>query len=168
VYGEPEEAVMGVVVARLKERAEEAERQAARLRKMVELVDEWGEEGLAELAALIAPGETNGNGHSTAINGDSLKDVTNEPRGRAAVRIIVRRRPGPWTMQQLRAEMEREGWFTSASGLEAAVKRLCKENGEGRRLGRGRYVFPADYGEEVTNEMYANGVRDAALIATAQ
>jgi hypothetical protein len=30
--------------------------------------------------------------------------------------------------------------------LEAAAKRLCDENREGRRIGKGRYVFPADHG----------------------
>ena len=44
--------------------------------------------------------------------------------------------------------MLRRGWFTSDNGLEAAAKRLCDFNGEGRRVGKGRYVFPANHGEE--------------------
>jgi hypothetical protein len=122
---------------------------------MVELANELGEDGLAELVALLGPAEvTNGNGHG------SVK--SQEPRGREAVRRIVARRPGIWTMAELRAEMEREGWFTSATGLEAAVKRLIDVNGEGRRIGKGRYLFPADHREEVAIESEPSG---AAMIA---
>jgi hypothetical protein len=134
-------------LARLQEQAAEATRQAERLNKMVELARELGDEGLAELVALVGPqaGKTNrnGNGHTPV--------ATDAPRGREAVRRIVRERPGIWTLADLRAEMEKRGWFTSRSGLEAAAKRLCDVNGEGRRLGPGRYMFPADH-EEVKRE----------------
>jgi hypothetical protein len=134
---------MSGAIAELESRADEAERQAARLRKMVDLARELGDEGLSELVSLLSTPDTNGgNG-----NGHGAEDA-DVPRGRAAVRIIVRERPGIWTLSELRAEMERRGWFTSAKGLEAAAKRLCDVNGEGRRLGRGRYVFPANHGEE--------------------
>lgn len=146
---------MGAVVTHLRERAEEAAQQAERLRKMVALADELGEEGLAELAALIAPGETNGNGNGTV---DTATATPATPKGREAVRIIVARRPGIWTLQDLRAEMEREGWFTSRAGLEAAVKRLCTVNREGQRIGAGRYVFPANHGEEDAIESLPSGV----------
>lgn len=150
---------MSPTAVTLRERAEEAQRRAARLAKLADFAEEVGEEGLAELVALIAPGETNGNGHATTTNGATTKP--DGPRGREAVRIIVRRRPGIWTMQQLRAEMEREGWYTSPSGLEAAVKRLCDVNGEGKRVGKGRYVFPANHGEEAARATTAS---DGAVI----
>jgi hypothetical protein len=59
----------------------------------------------------------------------------------------VAERPGIWTLTEIRAEMEARGWFTTYKGMEAAVKRLCKVDREGRGLGGGRYVFPADYTE---------------------
>lgn len=137
-----------VMVDRLRQQAEEAQRQADRLKKMLELASELGDEGLSELVSLLAPqgAQANGNGNGNGHAPTTAK--ARAPRGRDAVRLIVRRRPGIWTLTELRAEMEREGWFTSATGLEAAAKRLCDINGEGRRAGRGRYVFPADYGEE--------------------
>jgi hypothetical protein len=145
------------VVETLEQRAEAAEQQAVRLRKMVDLARDLGEQGLAELVALIAAepsvvdGGANGNSHSPKRRVDG-------PRGREAVRIIVRERPGVWTLKELRAEMETRGWFTSASGLEAAVKRLCSLNGEGKRDGHGRYVFPANHGEEGAIESERSGV----------
>jgi hypothetical protein len=138
----------------LAQRANEATRQAERLTRMVELANELGEDGLAELVALLGPAETsndNGNGNG---NGHADPEI---PRGREAVRIIVRDRPGVWTLAALRTEMEVRGWFTSASGLEAAAKRLCDVNGEGRRIGRGRYVFPRDHGEEDAIESEPSG-----------
>src|SRR3954466_7001992 len=95
----------------LQQRAAEATRQAERLTKMVELAHELGEEGLSELVALIGPaeqGHANGNG-----NGDGHGPDPAVPRGREAVRRIVGERPGIWTLMELRAEMERRGWFTS-------------------------------------------------------
>jgi hypothetical protein len=142
---------VGAVVARLKERAEEAERQAARLRKMVDLAAELGEEGLAELAALIGSADTNGNGYTKGTgsgNGIGRSEKLTLVRGREAVRRVVQERPGIWTLAELRAELTNRGWFTTSKGLEAAAKRLCDSNGEGRRLGPGRYVFPANHGEE--------------------
>jgi hypothetical protein len=147
---------MSAVVARLKKSAEEAAQRAERLQRMVQLVDALGEEGLAELVAFAAD-EQGGNGHSET-NGNGAKPAPEGPRGRAAVRIIVRERPGIWTLKELRAEMEQRGWFTSASGLEAAVKRLCAVNREGRRVGTGRYAFPANYGEEDAIESDRSGV----------
>ena len=41
--------------------------------------------------------------------------------------------------------------------MEAAAKRLCKVNLEGRHVGKGRYVFPADYREEGVFESDASG-----------
>lgn len=142
------------VLDRIEQQAQEAAETAARMEKMATVVRELGEDGLAELVALInatapANGNGNGNGH-TAI----AKRV---PKGREAVRRIVRERPGIWTYQELRAAMQREGWFTTDSGLEAAAKRLCDFNGEGRRIGKGRYVFPANYGEEDAIESDPSG-----------
>jgi hypothetical protein len=143
----------------LEREAEEAEQLAARRRKMVELARELGDQGLSELVALIGsdgPTATNGNGHKA-------KKRPGIPRGREAVRVLVRERPGLWTLSELRAEMESRGWFTTAKGLEAAAKRLCDIDGEGRRLGRGRYVFPANHGEEDAIESDRS---DAAMIAS--
>jgi hypothetical protein len=136
------------VAAMIRERAEAARDEAARLTKIEELVNELGDDGLAHLLALVgSDGSHNGNGK----NGDASGEPR-APRGREAVRRIVQERPGVWTLADLRAVMEQRGWFTSAKGLEVAVKRLCDSNGEGRRIGRGRYVFPANHGEEVANE----------------
>jgi len=157
------------VLTRLEQQAEEATNKAARLNRMVEIARELGEDGLSELAEWISAesvaATTNGNGH---VNGNGNGVVASgSPRGRKAVRIIVRKRPGIWTYQELRAEMQQREWFTTDSGLEAAAKRLC-DSGEGRRLSKGQYVFPANHGEEDIDEMFADGVRDVALIATAQ
>ena len=149
------------VLERLERQAEEASRQADRLTKAAALARELGEDGLQDLLAILAeeqPPNSNGNGNGNG-NGHPPK-IENEPRGREAVRRIVRERPGVWTLTELRAEMEKRGWFTTATGLEAAAKRLCEINKEGKRDGRGRYVFPSNYGEEVTGEASANGVSD--------
>ena len=151
---------MGSVIEQLEARAEEAVRQADRLKKMVELARELGDEGLAELAVLIAPAETNGhtNGNGNG-NGHAARVKPDGPRGRAAVRLIVKDRPGLWTLKDLRAEMEQNGWFTSTKGLDVAVKRLC-DNGEARWVAKGQYEFPAN-GKEGTIESDAS---DGALI----
>jgi hypothetical protein len=150
---------MSDVLAKLEREAEEATRLAERRKKIVELARALGDDGLSELVALIGPdASTNGNG-----NGNGHKADPDAPRGRKALRIIVRERPGVWTLSALRTEMEVRGWFTSASGLEAAAKRLCDVNGEGRRIGRGRYVFPANHGEEDAIESDRS---DAAMIAS--
>lgn len=131
------------VLARLEREAEEAATKAARLNRIVDLARELGEDGLSELVEwMSAEAETtngNGNGHGAAVAGAL--------RGRKAVRAIVDERPGVWLYQDLRAEMVRREWFTTDSGLEAAVKRLC-DSGAGRRLSKGRYAFPANHGEE--------------------
>ncbi len=143
---------MGSVVERLRHEADEAERRAAQLRRMIELVTELGEDGLAELAALASE-TTNGNGNATARqNGNGHKGVSRQstpeaPRGREAIRRIVKDRPGVWTLAELQAAMRENGWFTSARGVEVAVIRMT-HHGEARRDGRGRYVFPANHGEE--------------------
>jgi hypothetical protein len=155
---------MGAAIARLEQQAEEAARHAERLEKMLALARELGDEGVSEMVALLAPTEGNGkNG-----NGHAAKAKTNKTRGRDAIRVIVAKRPGIWTFAQLKTEMVREGWFVSDTGLEAAAKRLCDLNGEGRRIGKGRYVFPADHGEEVTDEEAANDAGGVALTAMAQ
>ncbi|MGH3020697.1 MAG: hypothetical protein ACRDNR_11130 [Gaiellaceae bacterium] len=136
------------VLSRLEQRAAEASRRAERLDKMVTLARELGDDGLAELVELLGAPDAVANGNG---NGHTTKSTPDAPRGRDAVRRIVRKRPGIWTLTELRAEMIERGWFTSQSGLEAAAKRLCEINGEGRRLGSGRYMFPADH-EEVERE----------------
>ena len=151
---------MSSPVATLRARAEDAERQAERFREMAEFAEKLGEEGIAEFVSMIeASGiPTNGNG-----NGNGHVHETNEkvPRGREAVRLIVSERPGIWTLKELRAEMERRRWFTSRKGLEVAAARLCDIHGEGRRIGRGRYVFPANHGQGVAGE---SELSDGAMI----
>jgi hypothetical protein len=134
-------------VATLRERAEDAERKAERFRQMAEFAEKLGEEGIAEFVSMIeASGiPTNGNGKSH----DSDEKI---PRGREAVRQIVSERPGIWTLKDLRAEMERRQWFTSRKGLEVAAHRLCVD-GEGKRIGRGRYLFPAEDGDVIGKEV---------------
>jgi hypothetical protein len=152
---------MGAVIERLEKQAEEAARHAERLEKMLALARELGDEGVSEMVALLTPDQPtpmNGNG-----KGHATKSKTEEPRGRDAVRIIVARRPGIWTFAELKDAMVRESWFVSDSGLEAAAKRLCDLNGEGRRIGKGRYVFPANHGEEGAIESDRSG---AAMIAS--
>jgi hypothetical protein len=148
------------LLVRLETSAAEAEQLAERRRKMVEMARELGDDGIRELMALIdadepLTAEQNGNGHP--------KPGPTIPRGREAVRQIVRERPGRWTLGQLRDEMVARGWFTTAKGLEAAAKRLCDIDGEGRWLGRGQYVFPADHGKEGAIESDRS---DAAMIAS--
>jgi hypothetical protein len=138
------------VLERLKHQHVEASRQADRLAKMVELAEELGDDGLAELVALLGSeeprnGHANGHGNNKPGRSRTITSKKKAPRGRDAVRRIVRTRPGIWTLTELRSEMQKRGWYTSASGLEAAAKRLCEVNREGRRLGPGRYIFPADY-----------------------
>ncbi len=145
-------------LATLEREAEAAERRAVALRKFLEVARELGEEGLAEVVALVSPPQANGDGHSKS-NGQKPEPL--QPSGRAAIRIIVKERPGIWTLADLRQAMIDREWFTSDKGVEAAASRLCRLNHEGRRIGPGRYVFPADYGEEDTSEMTPS---DGAMI----
>lgn len=64
-------------------------------------------------------------------------------RGRKAVLAIMRERPGVWPVSEVKEQMIRHGWPYSASGVEAACKRLAAE-GAITRLGRGLYKFGAD------------------------
>jgi hypothetical protein len=131
---------VSVNVASLEERAQAAERKAAQLRRVVELVGELGEEGLRELLAVVEPeGERATNGHARAPYVPPPKN----PRGREALRLIVADRPGMWTMAELKDEMHRRGWFASDKGVEVAAVRLVTA-GEWKRDGKGRYVAPAD------------------------
>lgn len=131
-------------LATLEREAEAAERRAVALRKFLEVARDLGDEGLAEVLSLVAPKEAvppNGEGHTNSHT------ETDKPTGRAALRIIVMERPGIWTLTELRREMIARGWHTSDKAIEAAAARLARLDGEGRRIGKGRYVFPANYGE---------------------
>jgi hypothetical protein len=151
---------VSAVLERLERIAEDSARAAERAQRVVELAREIGEDGLSELFALMNEDEPNGNGHSPK-NGNGIVKPDG-PRGREAVRQIVRDRPGIWTLAEIRAEMQEKGWFTTQKGLDAAVKRLCRLDHEGRSLGSGRYVFPADFtGEGVNDE---SDPSDGALI----
>ncbi|SRR6266545_5711066 len=111
------------------------ENRAAALRKIAEVAEELGADGLSEITALLFDGGQLESSKQPAL------------RGREALRAIIRETPGIWTLEALRAEMKRRGWYTSDKGVEAAAARLCRSR-EGRRVGKGRYVFPADYGRE--------------------
>jgi hypothetical protein len=135
-------------LAKLTREMEAAERRAALLRKQIEIVREVGVEGVADMLGLKVTTNGNGNGHAKPTNGTGAETAgtvpvaveEKTPRGREAVRIIVRERPGVWTLQRLRAEMKRRGWFTSNKAVEVAVTRLMAL-GECRRVGKGRYDF---------------------------
>ena len=73
-----------------------------------------------------------------AVDNGQLEDG---PRGREAVRIITRERPGIWPLKDLAAEMVRRGWAKNSKSVEVAVHRLAN-NGECRRVGIGVYEFP--------------------------
>ncbi len=134
---------MGIVTG-LEQQAEDREREASALRKLAEATRDLGEE---RVAAILAP-LLNGNGNGHAGQGFVLPPPVlapsepreGLPRGREAVRLIVRERPGVWALSDLRAEMKRRGWFTSNKGLDVAVTRLAA-SGEARRVGKGRYEF---------------------------
>lgn len=123
-------------IANLEREAEAAERRAVALRRFVEVARDLGNEGLAEVMGLLSE-RANGNGRANGSPGQS----PDKPAGRAAIRIIVRERPGVWTLDELKAEMKLRDWFTSDKGVEAAVSRLCRVNQEGKRLGKGRVKF---------------------------
>lgn len=121
----------------LAHRAEALEREAAAVRKLIEAAEQLGDE---QVVALFTRTNGNGNGHT---NGNGHIEVPEDaPRGREAIRVIVREKPGVWTLANLRAELQRRGWFTSNKGVDVAVTRLTR-SGEAKRVGKGRYVFPA-------------------------
>jgi hypothetical protein len=126
----------------LEEQAAVLERDAAALRKLSEVARDLGEERVRALLGTAG----NGNGHHNGLvrvePEAQPEPVEAGPRGRKAVRLIVGERPGIWTLADLRAEMKRREWFTSNKGVDVAVTRLVASN-EARRVGKGRYVFPA-------------------------
>jgi hypothetical protein len=139
-----EEVGVGNFVANLQRQAVDAERRASGLRKMIEVANDLGEEGVKELLALVANGNDNGTPHAdvpTLPLGGPDTPPAGGPRGREAIRLIVAERPGVWTLAMLREEMRVRGWFTSRKALETAVVRLARD-GEARRVGKGRYEFP--------------------------
>jgi hypothetical protein len=149
------------LVSSLEEQAAALEREATALRKLSEAASALGED---RVRAFLAP-MLNGNGHH---NGHVADDVPpppeppeDVPRGRDAIRLIVQRRPGLWSLTDLRAEMKRLGWFTSNKGIDVAVSRLAA-SGEARRVGKGRYEFSAPDRKEGAIESDASS---AAMIA---
>jgi hypothetical protein len=136
---------MSDVLAQIEKEAEAAERRAVALWKIAEAARDLGDQGVTELRELFgsANGNRNGNGVAPVLPAVMREPVGDEaPRGREAVRLIVRDRPGVWTLAELIAEMKRRGWYASDKGVEAAAYRLCKLNNEGQKLGPGRYRFP--------------------------
>lgn len=148
-----------LAVTMIEREAEEAERRAAALRKIAEAARDLGDEGLAHIRTLVeSPNGNGGNGHVADEPKDSPDPAADAPRGREAVRRIVAERPGIWTLADLREEMKQRGWYVSAKAVEVAVTRLCDLDREGRRIGKGRYLFPANYGEEDAVESDRSGV----------
>jgi hypothetical protein len=130
-------------VTTIQQRAAEMEQAAAAMRKLVEAAQELGEERVRDLLAPMLNGNGDHNGH--AIEEPlSLPIPTDDdgPRGREAIRLIVAERPGIWALVDLREEMKRRGWFASNKGVDVAVTRMSAK-GEARRVGKGRYEFPA-------------------------
>src|SRR5690348_6224528 len=97
----------------LEEQAAALERDASALRKLSEAAQELGEERVRALLAPVLNGNGDSNGHVA-----EPPEEENGPRGREAVRRIVRERPGIWSLQEIRAEMQRRGWFTSGKAVE--------------------------------------------------
>jgi len=92
------------------------------------------------LGVIVAPVP---NGDRAAAPSEPTPETRSEPpRGRVAVREIVRERPGMWALKDLIAEFDRRGWLVSPKAVEVAVHRLVN-NGEARRLRLGVYEFPA-------------------------
>src|SRR5687768_342005 len=117
-----EEGVAMTLMVTLEQEAEALEREAAAMRKLVEAARDLGEE---RVAALLVARNGNGNGHTAATApGATAAPPEDEPRGREAVRRIVREQPGVWTLADLRAEMKLRSWFTSNKGVDVAVTRL--------------------------------------------
>jgi hypothetical protein len=135
----PEGGVAMSLTASLEEQAVALERDATALRKLSEAARELGEERVRALLAPMLNGNGNGNGHVAALS-VVPEPAEDPPRGREAIRLIVRERPGLWALVDLRAEMKRRGWFTSDKGVDVAVTRLVGSN-EARRVGKGRYEF---------------------------
>ena len=132
---------------------EVAERRAAALRQLGDVEREIGAEEVAALLGLkpAVNGRTNGevetrDERAPLTLGVQVEDGVvggDHPRGKAAIRQIVAEGGwGVWTLMQLREEMKRRSWFTSNKAVEVAVTRLMGA-GECRRVGKGRYEFPA-------------------------
>jgi hypothetical protein len=136
-------------VGTVRQAMEATERRAAALRKLMEAAEELGPDGIAELLSVpyAANGHANGTDPANATNDVEKEDVPlgsenggKPPRGRDAIRRIVRPRPGVWLLKDLREAQKRDGTFTSNKATEVAVTRL-EALGECRRVGKGRYEF---------------------------
>jgi len=137
-------------VEQLERQAEEAERRAAALRKIAEGAKELGEDGIASLRNLILADPPIGSlGPESGFQPLATPPASKVLRGRKAVLYVVRERPGIWRMDEIRAEIKRHGWFTSAKGVEVAVARLCTD-GELKRVSKGRYVLSESERKEDT------------------
>jgi len=98
----------------------------------------------------IAEGLRDLNGHAADALGEGtmqiafslpVEKVPKSPRGREAIRLVVKERPGIWTLAELREELKRRDWFTSNKAVEVAAKRL-RTSGEARYVRPGVYEFP--------------------------
>src|SRR5712691_11221486 len=119
--------------------AEEHERKARALRQIIEGVRSLNGEA-ARLFSVEA-----GNG---AIHMRTKQYSPDEgPRGREAVRLIVRERPGRWKTSDIKEQVKRRGWPSSPTAIDTAIKRM-EANGEAERKDKGVYVFRVE-GEEV-------------------
>jgi hypothetical protein len=115
------------LIARLPEWEAEADQHDQKARALRQLIDAVRIlNGDAERLLTLSP------------NGDSPPEGF--PRGREAVRRITRERPGIWRVRDIKAEVVKRGWPSSASAIETAVKRL-QIDGEAEWIKKGHYRF---------------------------
>ena len=122
-----------------------AERRAAALRKLMEAAEQLN------VIVYIAPnGNGSGNGNGTATEPTERvadEPVREGPRGRAAVRAVVRDKPTKtWTISALARELLRRGWTASTDiervqhALGESLRRMVID-GEAIRVRPGVYKF---------------------------
>lgn len=112
---------------------DKVEREAAVLAKRADALRKIAE-GIHEL-----------NGHAEelfSLNGSGSENLQGEPRGRQAVLMAVKDKPGIWKLRDLADLVVQNGWATSRKPVEVAVHRLVKD-GKARRVRVGVYEFPA-------------------------
>lgn len=137
--------------------------KARALRQMVESVQILNGDAGRLLSFVPAPEvtkvETTGDAASSApafeVKRTNRFDPSDGPRGRDAVRLIVRERPGLWSLREIRKASALRGWPSPANGLNTAVHRLV-ETGEAEYVRKGVYRFPPQ-GSELSTPVTGDG-----------
>ncbi len=120
-------------IPKWEQEAEDHERKARALRQIIEGVRSLN----GDASRLFNVDAANGSGRKRT-NQYSPDDG---PRGREAVRLIVAARPdGLWKTSEIKAEVARRGWPSSAAGIDTAIKRM-EIAGEAKREDTGLYRF---------------------------